>query len=91
MSSNASRRRSASVSPGSGEHLGEHRHHDLGPALTDQRQRAVEIEQNVADAGTRCEGRAENYLAGKLGLHRAVAPCVMREQFFKPLIFTVVS
>ena len=33
------------------QHLDEHRHHHLRPALADQRQRAVEIEQNMADAG----------------------------------------
>ena len=35
--------------------LDEHRHHDLGPPLADQRQRAVEVEQHVADLGPRLE------------------------------------
>ncbi len=42
------------------QHLGEHRHHHVGPALADQRQRAVEVEQDVADAGPRCERRPKD-------------------------------
>ena len=45
------------------QHLDEHRHHDLGPALADQRQRAVEVEQDVADPGPGREARAEDDLA----------------------------
>ena len=33
----------------------EHRHHDLGPSLADQRKRAVEVEEHVADLGARLE------------------------------------
>ena len=35
--------------------LDEHRHHDLGPSLADQRERAVEVEQDVADLRARLE------------------------------------
>ena len=41
------------------QHLDEHRHHDLGPALADQRQRAVEVEQHVADLGARRQGSGQ--------------------------------
>ena len=59
-----------------GKHLGEHRHHDLGPALADQRQRAVEVEQHMADAGPRRERGAKDDLTGELGLHRTGTPSV---------------
>ena len=39
--------------------LDEHRHHDLGPALADQRQRAVEVKQDVADLGARSQGSGQ--------------------------------
>ena len=50
--------RSASVSPAhAGQHLHEHRRHHLRPPLADERERAVKIEQDVADLGARPEGR----------------------------------
>ena len=42
-----------------GQHLDEHRHHDFRPTLADQRQGAVEIEQDVADFRTGAEARSE--------------------------------
>ena len=39
------------------EGLDEHRHHDLGPPLADQRERAVEVEEDVADLGPRLQRR----------------------------------
>ena len=37
----------------------EHRNHDVGPSLADQRDRAVEVEEDVADFGARLEGRGQ--------------------------------
>ena len=48
-----------------GQHLDEHRHHHFRPTLADQRQGAVEIEQNVTDVRPRAEPRAELDKAGK--------------------------
>ena len=39
--------------------LDEHGHHDLGPSLADQRKRAVEVEQDVADLGARRQGNGQ--------------------------------
>src|SRR5439155_15467226 len=41
------------------QHFEKHGHHHLDPAFANQRKGAVEIEQHVADAGTRCEAGAE--------------------------------
>ncbi len=57
-----------------GEDFGEHRHHDLGPALADQRQRPVEVEQDVADPGPSRERGLKEDLTGELGHHRAGTP-----------------
>ena len=40
-------------------HSGKHRHHHLRPTLSDEGNRAVEIEQNMTDIGTGSETRAE--------------------------------
>ena len=42
-----------------GQHLDEHRHHHFRPTLADQRQGAVEIEQDIADFRPGAEPRAE--------------------------------
>ena len=41
------------------EHLDEHGDHDLGPPLPDQRERAVEVEEHVADLGAGLERGGE--------------------------------
>ena len=46
--------------------LDEHRHHDLGPSLADQRERAVEVEQDVADLGARLQGTGSSMLGQSL-------------------------
>ena len=50
------------------QRLDEHRHHDLGPSLADQRQRAVEVEQDMADLGARLER------TGQLDAHERRSP-----------------
>ena len=41
------------------QHLDEHWHHHLGPALADQRQGSVKIKEHVADVRPRGEARTE--------------------------------
>ena len=43
--------------------LNKHRHHDLGPTLANERERTVEIEENVADIGASLEGAGSSTLA----------------------------
>ena len=55
------RRRLVGLARQRGQHLREHRHHHLRPALADQRERAVEVEQHVADLRARSKpGRELN-------------------------------
>ncbi len=46
--------------------LDEHRHHDVGPSLADQRERAVEVEEDVADLGPRRQGTGSSTLGHSL-------------------------
>lgn len=41
------------------QQLGEHGRHDIGPAFADERERAVEVEEHVADLGPRREAGGE--------------------------------
>ena len=60
-----------------GEHLDEHRRHHFRPALADQRQRAVEIEEHVADFRPRAEAGAEFDQPGELAI---LVCCRLRRQ-----------
>jgi hypothetical protein len=55
------------------KHLDEHRHHHLRPALADKRERAVEVEKDVADVGARRETRRKFDVTEKGRLHLAVS------------------
>ena len=57
-----------------GQHLDEHRHHDVRPALANNRQRAVKIKQDVADVRPGGEGGGEFHPpAESMGRH-IIAP-----------------
>ncbi len=51
-----------------GQDLDEHGDHHLGPALADQRQRPVEVEQDMADLGARLQW------LGQLDVHKRWSP-----------------
>jgi hypothetical protein len=60
------------------EHLDHHRHHDVGPALADQGQRAVEVEQDEAEAAARGGADHLEGLMRRFGHRRFRPPGVPR-------------
>src|SRR6185503_18077225 len=58
-----------------GQHFDEHGNHHFRPAFTNERQRAVEIEQDMTDPGARCEARTEfnQAMKGARRNHRPVS------------------